>query len=143
MGLSSVENYAFYNSRVTTVSVPEHITIIKSNAFEDVSATFASMDVTIGANAFGSNSSFRVEHGSSAETYAKNYGLNLTYIQHEYNIHLNACGGQISSADKNRAVRHLCGKFGNTGKEKCAVSWLVYRKCRRKPIHQHNDYAGK
>ena len=116
-GLSSVENYAFYNSRVTTVSVPEHITIIKSNAFEDVSATFASMDVTIGANAFGSNSSFRVEHGSSAETYAKNYGLNLTYIQHEYNIHLNACGGQISSADKTVLSDIYVGSLGTPVKK--------------------------
>ena len=116
-GLSSVENGAFYYSNVTTVSVPEHITIIKSNAFEDVSATFASMDVTIGANAFGSNSSFRVEHGSSAETYAKNYGLNLTYIQHEYNIHLNACGGQISSADKTVLSDTYVGSLGTPVKK--------------------------
>ena len=116
-GLSSVENQAFYNSRITTVSVPEHITIIKSNAFGDVSATFASMDVTIGADAFGSNSSFRVEHGSSAETYAKNYGLNLTYIQHEYNIHLNACGGQISSADKTVLSDTYVGSLGTPVKK--------------------------
>ena len=116
-GLSSVENQAFYDSRITTVSVPEHITIIKSNAFGDVSATFASMDVTIGADAFGSNSSFRVEHGSSAETYAKNYGLNLTYIQHEYNIHLNACGGQISSADKTVLSDTYVGSLGTPVKK--------------------------
>ena len=116
-GLSSVENSAFYDSKVTTVSVPEHITIIKTYAFEDVSATFSSMDVTIGANAFGSNSSFRVEHGSSAETYAKNYGLNLTYIQHEYNIHLNACGGQISSADKTVLSDTYVGSLGTPVKK--------------------------
>ena len=116
-GLSSVESSAFSRSKITTVSVPEHVTIIKSNAFGDVSATFASMDVTIGANAFGSNSSFRVEHGSSAETYAKNYGLNLTYIQHEYNIHLNACGGQISSADKTVLSDTYVGSLGTPVKK--------------------------
>ena len=116
-GLSSVESSAFSGSKITTVSVPEHITIIKSYAFGGVSATFASMDVTIGANAFGSNSSFRVEHGSSAETYAKNYGLNLTYIQHEYNIHLNACGGQISSADKTVLSDTYVGSLGTPVKK--------------------------
>ena len=101
-GLSSVEAYAFSNSSVVSVSVPKNITIIKSGAFvgRSVNATFASMDVIIGPNAFDNGSSFRVEHGSTAETYAKNYDLKLTYIQHPYTLTLNPCGGTISTKSR-------------------------------------------
>lgn len=47
----------------------------------------------------------------------ENYGLNLTYIQHEYNIHLNACGGQISSADKTVLSDIYVGSLGTPVKK--------------------------
>ena len=98
-GLASVESKAFSCCPLKTISVPEHIAIIKSNSFECVKAnvTFESMDVMIGAGAFSKDASFRVERGSTAETYARNYGLSISYIQHPYVLTLDSCTGNVDS----------------------------------------------
>lgn len=101
-GLSSIESYAFAHCPLEKVFVPEHVTIIKSDAFyawgrSGMNVIFESMDVMIGANAFGKDDTFQVERGSTAETYARNYGLSISYIQHPYVLTLDSCTGNVDS----------------------------------------------
>ena len=98
--ISTIGEGAFAYSSVSGVSIPKNIGMIMTRAFGNVSATIYSTDVTIVAGAFGSGSTLTVERGSTAEEYAKDFGVKLKYIQHPSKVSFNANGGSVSKKSK-------------------------------------------
>lgn len=121
-GLKTIGDSAFYKTDLTTIAIPEHvesigseafstvkaatipqdITIIKSGAFGKVDVTIYSMTVTIGEGAFGSGSTIKAEHGSTADTYAANHSNSVTikYFPRKSTVYFNANGGLVNTASK-------------------------------------------
>lgn len=83
-GIKAIREGAFASSDLSNVTIPVNIGLIETDAFSHcwgISAAIYSNSVTIGAGAFPSNTSFTARKGSSADTYAINYNLNITYYQ--------------------------------------------------------------
>ncbi|MCD8014223.1 MAG: leucine-rich repeat protein [Lachnospiraceae bacterium] len=102
-GLSSIEKGAFYEcDSLTTVTIPETISVIKTDAFGRVSATINSKTVTIVTGAFKSGSTFRIYRGSTADTFFSNYSssFTVTYFSQQYTVTFDANGGSVGTTSK-------------------------------------------
>lgn len=80
-GITAIRERAFYSSEVKNVTIPGNIGVIENKAFDNVSATIYSNDVTIVSGAFGRNSVFTAKRGSTADKYAENYDIDITYFE--------------------------------------------------------------
>lgn len=87
-GLHAIRENAFADVYLKNVSIPSTIGVIEPGAFEDVSAVIYSNTVTIAPGAFGSGSVFTARKGSTADTYASNYKLKITYFECEPSVGL-------------------------------------------------------
>ena len=134
-GIQTIDNYAFYNTKLKylvipdgitiigecafnsdskstleTVTIPQNITIIKAFAFPSVTATIYSMDVMIADNAFGSSSTLIANRGSSAEKYANlNSGITFKYIPYPSTVYFDANGGSVETDHKSLMSEELYG----------------------------------
>lgn len=134
-GIQTIDNYAFYNTKLKylvipdgitiigecafnsdskstleTVTIPQNITIIKAFAFPSVTATIYSMDVMIADNAFGSSSTLIANRGSSAEKYANiNSGITFKYIPYPSTVYFDANGGSVDTDHKSLMSEELYG----------------------------------
>ena len=98
--ISTIGENAFLGSSLSSVTIPKNIGLIMSGAFGDVSATIYSSEVIIGAGAFGRGSTLTADRGSTAEEFAKNYGISLKYFQYPSKVSFNANGGSVSKKSK-------------------------------------------
>ncbi len=84
-GLQTIRDHSFANTLITRVTIPASVKLIEHSAFGRVNAVIYSRDVkmiyTDGQTAFGSGSTLSVIRNSKAETYAKNYGLKVSYLE--------------------------------------------------------------
>lgn len=134
-GIQTIDNYAFYNTKLKylvipdgitiigecafysdnestleTVTIPQNITIIKTRAFPDVTATIYSMDVMIADGAFGSSSTLIANRGSSAEKYANlNSYITFKYIPYPSTVYFDANGGSVDTDHKSLMSEELYG----------------------------------
>lgn len=134
-GIQTIDNYAFYNTKLKylvipdgitiigecafnsdskstleTVTIPQNITIIKTRAFPDVTATIYSMDVMIADGAFGSSSTLIANRGSSAEKYANlNSDITFKYIPYPSTVYFDANGGSVDTDHKSLMSEELYG----------------------------------
>ena len=134
-GIQTIDNYAFYNTKLKylvipdgitiigecafysdnestleTVTIPPNITIIKTRAFPDVTATIYSMDVMIADGAFGSSSTLIANRGSSAEKYANlSSGITFKYIPYPSTVYFDANGGSVDTDHKSLMSEELYG----------------------------------
>lgn len=134
-GIQTIDNYAFYNTKLKylvipdgitiigefafnsdskstleTVTIPQNITIIKTGAFPSVTATIYSMDVMIADNAFGSSSTLIANRGSSAEKYANlSSGITFKYIPYPSTVYFDAKGGSVDTDHKSLMSEELYG----------------------------------
>lgn len=134
-GIQTIDNYAFYNTKLKylvipdgitiigefafnsdskstleTVTIPQNITIIKTGAFPDVTATIYSMDVMIADGAFGSSSTLIANRGSSAEKYANlNSYITFKYIPYPSTVYFDANGGSVDTDHKSLMSEELYG----------------------------------
>lgn len=134
-GIQTIDNYAFYNTKLKyldipdgitiigecafysdnestleTVTIPQNITIIKTRAFPDVTATIYSMDVMIADGAFGSSSTLIANRGSSAEKYANlNSYITFKYIPYPSTVYFDANGGSVETDHKSLMSEELYG----------------------------------
>lgn len=108
-GITMIGEYAFFSS-LETVTIPQNITIIKTRAFSDVTATIYSMDVMIADNAFGSFSTLIANRGSSAEKYAStSSGITFKYIPYPSTVYFDANGGSVDTDHKSLMSEELYG----------------------------------
>ena len=96
-GVTSIGNYAFYYCRETTgVTIPYSVTRIGSYAFYNCSSlneiTIYNENCDIAYNAFSVGTTIKGYFGSTAETYANDYGLNFVAIQHTHTF-----GGRVTT----------------------------------------------
>lgn len=83
--LQQLGQFSFMNTLITRVTIPAGVKLIEQGAFGKVNALIYSRDVKMiyadGQTAFGSGSVLSIIRNSKAETYAKKYGLKVSYLE--------------------------------------------------------------
>lgn len=79
-GIEAIRSEAFWNTKLTSIRIPQSIRVIEKDAFDVVSATIYAREFTLAPRAFWSGSSFTALKGSTADRFAKDYGMSVTYF---------------------------------------------------------------